>query len=465
MGLEEKSVIQLIVFAAISIPAIWFSLFWIRVLFIPSSRGKLSIFSPIVTSSCQISFRNDDLIPIIAGSWLTIWLFLVTIGWSIAIRQEPVLYKSGHRLTSFPNCCQKIAKSDQFENWFETDYLPKILQRQRLAVAQRRFIVFQSSPSRAMHEQIGGLFTAFAFAMISGRELLVDWPPEMSAVLQTPGWEWDYSKIFRKKPITPAILDLVAPPSYIVPPAHKWKWADILQENITSKILGDDLVILVDCDDFLAPFLWLNRHYRSFLCGLCNIDEIHEKFGKVLLQWNDRVVQASNEIIKIMGESPVVLVADSKIASRQKLKQMTDTMMRCADASNHGKVPWLVLRNGGGLSSFPPWDMIGHHKQFFFESFNSLKNMNTLEEKAAVLYCMANVSKAVIGFTGSAIAESLAYAVGAPLYLVLHRTPFCGEVPIRIPCIKKWNSVLNSPAINLSKFMSAEMTNMLKCRV
>jgi hypothetical protein len=465
MGFEDRSFSCYAVFVSISVPSIWFSLFWIRVLFIPNSRSKISVFSPIPTSSCQVSFRNDDLIPMIAGSWLTIWLFLVTIGWSIAIRQDPVVYKSQHKLTSFPQCCKDPPHRDAFQNWFSEEYVPGIRRRQKKSVSNRRFLVFQPSPSRQLHEQVNGLFTAFGFSIVSDREMLVDWPAEMNEVLSCPGWEWDYSVVFPKHPITPAIVDLVAMPSYIVPPAHKWKWADILQENVTKKILGDDQVILIDCDDFLSPFLWLNPTYRGFLCSLSTIDMIYENFGGSLLNWSSVALNVSKAILKEMHGEPVILYADSRIAARQRLRQMTDTMLRCADAVDSGDVPWLVVRNGGGLSRFPAWPGIGRHDTYLYYQFRQLDELETAELKAAVLYCLARSSKGVIGFTGSGMSESIAYTSGSPLFMVLHRTPFCSQVPIRIPCISKWKSVLNSPSINLSRFMSAEMTNMLKCQV
>jgi hypothetical protein len=423
------------------------------------------VFSPIPTSSCQVSFRNDDLIPIIAGSWLTIWLFLVTIGWSIAIRQDPILYKSHHKLTSFPQCCKDPPHRDAFETWFSEEYVPAIRGRQKNPMANRRFLVFQPSPLRELHQQVNGLFTAFAFAIVSNREMLVDWPVEMSQVLGPPGWEWDYSVVFPKRPITPAILDLVAMPSYIVPPAHKWKWADILQENVTTKILGDDEVILIDSDDFLSPFLWLNPNYRSFLCSLSTIDMVYENFARSLLNWRSLALNISKAIVKEVHGEPMILYADSRIAARQRLRQMTDTMLRCADAADSEDVPWLVVKNGGGLSRFPAWPGIGRHDTYLYYQFPQIEELETAELKAAVLDCLARVSKGVIGFTGSGMAESIAYASGSLLFLVLHRTPFCSHVPIRIPCITKWKSVLNSPTINLSRFMSAEMTNMLRCQV
>jgi hypothetical protein len=140
-------------------------------------------------------------------------------------------------------------------------------------------------------------------------------------------------------------------------------------------------------------------------------------------------------------------------------------MMRCADLADDQNSPWLIVKNGGGLSRFPAWEGIGSHQIFMYSQFQSREDFETPELQSAVLYCLAKLSKSVISFTGSGMAESIAYASGSYFYLVLHRTPFCSAVPIRIPCIAKWKSVLNSPAINLSRFMSAEMTNMLKCQV
>ena len=48
IGLEAKSISFYIFLILVSIPTIWIALFWLKILFIPSSRGKLSIFSPFL---------------------------------------------------------------------------------------------------------------------------------------------------------------------------------------------------------------------------------------------------------------------------------------------------------------------------------------------------------------------------------------------------------------------------------
>jgi hypothetical protein len=50
---------------------------------------------------------------------------------------------------------------------------------------------------------------AFAFAIISGRELLVNWPHEINQILRSEGRKWHSAAVFMKRPIMLAILDLV----------------------------------------------------------------------------------------------------------------------------------------------------------------------------------------------------------------------------------------------------------------
>lgn len=461
IGLQEKSLLFYLLFVGISVPVIWFSLFWIKVLLVPNSRGKLSIFSPLPTTSCQISIRNDDLIPVIAGSWLTVWLFMVTIGWSMAIRHEPILYKTGHRVTIFPKTCPK--HGNEFEDWFKRVYLPNIKTIQKLPIGKRKFLVFQPTASLDFDEKISGLMTSFVLAVVLNRELLVDWSHEMNEILESPGWEWDYSRLFPKKPMTPTILDLVTRPSYIVPPSHSWSWADLLQANLTEVMSYNNIVMIIDCDEFVAPLLWLNPVYKSFFCGLCDVQDIYTSLAKVLLNWTPKL-EAMATAARSVVKDGVIMIADSTITTRQRLRAMTDTMMRCADRIDPKKNQWLIVRNGGGLTEFPAWPEIGPHQVVYQEALPEVDPLKK-DLAAAVLFKLAQKSRAVVGFTGSSLAESIAFSAGIPLYVVMHRTPFCGEVTIRLPCIYKWRAILNSPRVNMSSFMSAEMTNMIKCKV
>ncbi|OHS99385.1 hypothetical protein TRFO_34152 [Tritrichomonas foetus] len=486
LGYEEKSIAFYLVFIAISVPTIWIALFWFKILFIPSSRGKLSIFSPLPINVCQISFKNDDLIPVVAGTWLILWAFVLTIGWSFAIRQETLYYKLNNGITAFPNCCKRrgsfqesqfshnsdishntLTSQENFEtnfsDWFTNSYLPNIGFRQMRPIDERKFLVFQPDPSLSFEHQINGLLSSFALALVSDRELLVDWADDMNEAFLSPGWEWRYEKLFPKRPITHTILDLVTPPSFIVPPAHKWRWSDILQANISEKLFLFDKVVLVDCDEFIAPLIWANPVYRSFLCSICNIDEAYTNFASVLLVFSKNVKSLSTSIKTEIGNQSIISVADSTIASVHRLKTMTDTMLRCMDSIDNDQQSWLLIKKGSGFSSIK-WKKLGPHKIFTFDDLECLKKVKNQALKTAALFHLTKSSEAIVGFTGSALAESLAYSSNKQLFLVLHRTPFCGNVAVRIPCVEKWNLILNSPGINLTQFMVSEMTNFMYCR-
>lgn len=463
IGFEEKSILFYLTLCAISIPVLWFALFWIKILYIPSSRGKLSIFSPLPTNICMIQmYKNEGIIPVVSGSWLIMWLFIITLGWSIAIRQDPISYKLHHKITGFHACCEN--GSGNFMEWYKKKYLPLIHRKQNLTLDQRKFIVYQPSASLNLEQQLNGLFSAFALSIISKREFLVDFQHEFQEVFEKPEWDWEYSKLFPSRPITHTILDFVTLPSYIVPPAHKWRWSDIVSSNISETLFRNDRIVMVDCDDFIAPLFWLNPLYRKTLCKICSIDQIYHNFAKVLLNWKVEVKHAADAISQEIHGNAVIAIADSRIASRSRLGKMLDTMMRCSDIANRNQKSWLIVKRGGGLGSFPKWDQIGPHNVYIYDDLECVKKMGTILRNAALHYTSLNAT-AIVGFTGSAIAESLAYGSGIPLYLVLHRVPFCGEVEIRIPCIQKWHLFLNSPGINITTFMTSEMSNQLKCRI
>ena len=471
-GYEPETISYFILFFGISVPLIWIALFWVKVLFIPSSRGKISIFSPFLTKYFQISFKNETLIPIVSGTWLTIWLFIVTLGWCMAVRSNPIAYKTKHQITSFPPCCQ--SPGTNFSNWFIETYVPSIAQKQKLPLSERKFLVFQPSITTTFESIINGLFSVFALAIVSDRELLVDWSLDMHNLLRPPYWEWTYGKLFPSASMIHPILDFVTSPSYIVPPPHKWKYSDLLQENITIKLLKNDHIIFVDNDEFFAPFLWMNPYYRNKLCGLCDITQIFKEFSDVLLRFSDNIetlAQKVKEELNLTGTSEtsnsdfVIGIADSTVGPKQRMTELKDTLTRCLDAIYPTADTWIIWKKGGGFGEFPKWDQIGNHKIFTIDDIQSLKKSDLLE-KTAVLHKLAMTdAKGIAGFAGSSLLESLAYSSGLNLYQVLHKFPVCAETVIRVPCMKKWKKILNSPGIDLQKFMTAEMMNQMKCNI
>lgn len=466
-GFTPDTMIFFVLFLLISIPLIWIALFWIKALFVPSQRGKISIFSPLTTKFGQISFKNESLIPIIAGSWLTVWVFIISIGWCMAIRSSPIAYKNKHQIISYSPTCSSPGMN--FSNWLHDTYIPSISKKQNLSISQRKFIVFQPSLSTNLESMINGLFTAFSLAIVSDRELLVDWPLEMHNLLRTPLWEWSFSKLFTAAPMTHAILDFVSSPSYIVPPSHKWKYADLLQENISEKMLLKDHIIFVDSDEFLAPLIWLNPNYRSFLCSLCDITNIFKVFSDALINFSDNVEvlahKVESEINLSNSQGVVVGIADSTVGSKQHIIELTDTLSRCMDAVYPSADKWIIWKKGGGLSKFPKWTTIGNHHAIIFNDLKSLQDSDLIEREAVLYAITVGHAKAVVGFAGSPLLEFLTFSSGLPLYQVLHKFPVCGEIDIRVPCMKKWQQIINSPSINLSKFMTSEIMNQVKCNL
>lgn len=462
IGLEAKSISFYIFLILVSIPTIWIALFWLKILFIPSSRGKLSIFSPFLINQCQISFRNDDMVTVVAGVWLILWTFMLTIGWSFSIRQNVIYYKVGDKLASFPNCCDKYGNN--FHNWFKNEYMPSIIYRQQRKIEKRKFLVFQPSSSFSFEKQVNGLLSSFALAIVSDRELLVDWSDEMNEIFKSPGWNWQFSKLFpKKKWLNHITFDLVTPPSFIVPPAHKWRWSDLLQADISKKMFGSEKVVMVNIDEFIAPLLWANPVYRKEMCQLSNIDQIYSNFASVLLNFSDKVVNISQKIRNEVGESAVIAIADSRLAAINKLKKMTDTMLRCMDAIDNEQKSWLINKQGSAISSVLKWKKIGIHAIFTLNDLDCLKNVKGKLRSAALLH-YSDKAEAVVGFTGSKLAETIAFGRNISLYFVLHRIPFCSKVAIRLPCIEKWPNIINSAGINLDRFMVSEMNNFMNCR-
>lgn len=61
--------------------------------------------------------------------------------------------------------------------------------------------------------------------------------------------------------------------------------------------------------------------------------------------------------------------------------------------------------------------------------------------------------------------ESVALSNNVPFYSVFNSMPFCGEMTIKIPCLRKWNNILNSPGLKNLSFISSEMTNQQRCQI
>ena len=323
--------------------------------------------------------------------------------------------------------------------------------------------MFQPTPSLSFVQQINGLLSTFAFALITNRELLVDWDPDMDKIFLSPGWKWKFEDLFPTRPITHMIFDFVSTPSFIVPPAHKWRWANVLQSNLTEAMLQDShQIIIINCDEFIAPFLWANPVYRQYLCKICNIDTIYANFASVLIKFSKKIVDLSNKIKNITGDSYSIAVGDSGVAALYRIRTMTDTMVRCMDYTNSSQNSWLFIRIKNSFSSIK-WKSVGNHKILIYDELECLKKVKQ-DYQTATLYCLAMTSNAIYGFTGSHLAESLAYSSGKQLYVVLHRIPFCGEATFRLPTIEKWPMILNSPGINLTKFMVSEMNNYMNSR-
>lgn len=462
VGFEEKSISFYIFIILISTPTICIALFWFKVLFIPSSRGKLSIFSPFFTNVCQISFRNDDMVTVVAGTWLILWTFLLSIGWSFSIRRNIIHYKIGDKFNVFPNCCYKYGNS--FQSWFQKEYIPSIVSKQHEKIENRKFLVFQPSISLNFEQKINGLLSSFALAIITDRELLIDWPDDMDVLFKSPGWIWKYSTLFpQKKWYGHVTFDFVTPPSFIVPPAHKWRWSDLLQSNVTKTMFHSEKVVMVNIDEFIAPLLWANPVYRQKLCQLTNIDQIYSNFASVLLVFNDKVVKISKKIQKEVGSSTLISIADSSLAPLDSLNTMTSTLLRCMGSVDNDQRNWLIVKKGSSFLTNIKWTKVGDHNVYIFNELECLKNVKS-DLQLASLFHYSKSAEAILGFTGSKLAESIAFGYNKSLYMVLHRIPFCSKVAIRLPCVEKWPNIVNSKGIDLSRFMVSEMNNFMHCQ-
>ena len=294
IGFFPQTLLFFVFIIIISILLEWISVFWVKILFFPSNRGKLSLFSPFTTKFLQITFKNDGFIPVISILWLSIWLFIVSIGISCSIRQNPVYFKNFNKIQPFHSCCKTIESNFSF--WYQNEYLPFIFNEQKRSINERKFILFQPTSLNNLENLINGLFTSFSLSIITNRELLIDLPIDFLELFEFNQWEWNFNKIFPKFPLNYILLDLTTSPSFIVPPVHGWFWSDLLTKNLSNTILLNHQVVIVDCNEFLSPIFWSNPIYKQKLCSICNIDLIYSSFSNLFLKFNKNILELSNNI-------------------------------------------------------------------------------------------------------------------------------------------------------------------------
>jgi len=451
-GFDPSSVQFVLLFSFSSIVLIWYSIFWIKVLFIPGNRGKISVFAPIPIRVNQHSFKTDGILAMVSIAWVSIWAFIVILGISLGIRKDPVFYKSNNNVKPSHHCCQP--KKNNFSNWFKDDYLTMIRLKQNETFEKRQFIVFHPFKDTSFNQIIDGLFTAFALSIISGRELLIDIQPEICDLLKNPGWIWRREEVFHHLPFNYEILDFTQIPSFIVAPAHKWRWSDILHRNLTSIVMTKHQVVLLDSDEFLAPLFWSNPNYRTMLCSICDITEIYFEFSGVFLNFADSVNVIAQRFLQNVKSKPALAIFDDH--EIRYTKMMQDTAYRC-----------LMMK------SEPEQDFVVYFGKKFLYINHTVHSINNSPELigvnsyflSAVLFIISSYSSHIIGFSGSKLSESLAYSFNKPFYRVLRSFPLCDEVPIRIPCLNKWIQILNSPSMDIGSFMVAEFNNYDNCNL
>ena len=457
--LSPHSIWFYVVFCTLSILMVWISLFWIKILFIPGNRGKISIFSPLPLNIAHISFRNDGLIPIVSGTWLTIWLFIVTVGWSCAVRQDPFPYKKETQWIGYNRTCRA---NGNFTTWFNEQYMPFVEREKKKSLENRRFLLYQAPLEASFDQFVGGMFTAFVFSIISEREFLIDYPQEFENIFVSPGWEVNISNVWPSIPFGHTILDICTSPSFIVPPNHKWDWSDIVMSNV-SKLLSTRQFVVVESDEYFGPLLWANPLYRDKLCSVCGVEEAYHNFGKLFLKFTPFIQSHANRIRSIMKNTNFsIAVTDTRVIQGKKARQMLDTSLRCITSTSSDNASFLFVPSQKAGYHYPHWKPHGLHNIYTYQEFSTIKKLSQFHQ-AAILYELANSAEEVLTFQGSHLGESLAYSRGIPLYTVLQRVPFCGETGIRLPCIDKFVSILGSKGTNLSVFMTAELSNQMKC--
>jgi len=431
---------------------------WVQILFSRENRTRISFFEPFHYKNFGFASKNSNMLYSVCIFWITIWLSYCSIGWSLGLRSKGPERKQNSQLKNIISCC--ASSGLDFVSWFRTKYLPEMKIRQTKPNNQRQFVLFRPTPGLKLEQIIAGLFTSFTISVVSNRELIVDWPKSMGLILDNPGWNWNYHDIkqFIKSEM---VLDLESKPSLFFKPSHNWKWSDLLQKNISDSIFQAHQMIIVQCNEFVGSVLWANPVYRSLLCSLCSVIDAYKEFSSVLLNWNQRVINAAESISREIGYGALIMVPDKNVITRSKKDIMLDVMQRCGDSINHSTKEWLVIRNGESLRRFPKWDQIGPHHIDLLENLNSTKQF-TKNMLMAAIHVYAKNSPAVIGFFGSQLMESLAYSSNKPLYFVFHRISVCGSASIRLPIISKWNEIVNQKGIDYEQFFTSEFVNQFK---
>ena len=446
-----------VIFITLSVLMVWISLFWIKILFIPGNRGKISIFSPLPVNFAHISFRNDGLIPIVAGTWLTIWLFIVTVGWLCAVRQDPFPYKRETKWIGYNRTCKA---NGNFTEWFTNEYMPFVEREKAKDLDARKFLLFQPPLGATFDQFISGMFTAFIFSIISEREFLIEYPQEFQNIFQNPGWEVNVSNVWPSIPFGHTILDLCTSPSFIVPPNHKWQWSDIVMSEV-STLLSNRQFVVVQSDEYLGPLIWANPYYRQRLCHICGVEEAYQNFANLFLNFTPFIEDYALKVKSLMSnKSFTIAVTDTKIIQGNRKRQMLDTSLRCMSSFSSPNATFLFVSRES--QNYPYWRPLGPHEIYNFNDLIVDFKLSKFHERA-VLYMLTKEAEAVLSFQGSHLGESLAYSANKPFYSVLQRVPFCGEVPIRLPCIDKFDSIIGWKGSNISVFMTAELSNQMKC--
>lgn len=453
----NDSVYFYIIYFSITFLLSWISIFWIKILFIPANRGKISVFSPFPINSIQISFKNDGLIPTVAGCWLSCWLLIVSVGWICGIRENSIYYRTLKIKNPIKPCCGNIKTN--FTQWFHDEYLPKIKLMQNKPIESRKFILFQPLNNVPFEEKLFGLYTSFALSIISSRELIIEYQ-QNEFPLKSPGWEWNFSKIFETTQHS-KIIDLSTRPSFIVPDSHQWKWAELLNGDINNKILQSNQIILIDCNEFLAPLIWANPTYKNVLCQICTPQEIYSAFSSVFLHFDKKFTDMVN--IYQPKSNYSLIITDYQSKSHVKTRAMLDTIIRCISHETSENEEWVVV-NIGSISNFPSHQSYGGHKV----SFYNLEKLSITEHGQlynSAVHIIGKKANKIIGFTGSSLAQSVAYSNKKPLLSVHHHSNFCGEESITIPCIKMWKFITNVPELNLGEIFNTEMFGYDNCYV
>lgn len=454
-GFEKFSVNFCIIVIIFSFFLLWISIFWINVLFIPIVSGRISLFSPLTSYFFQIPFKTSRSVQVVAGFWLTLWLLVVTIGWSLVLKENPIIYHLNNKIP-YKRCCN--SNQNNFYFWFITNYLQNITKLSEKAISNREFIVYQPSTSYTYVETLNGMFTAFVLAMLSGREFLINTNDEFSSTLKKPGWNWIYREVINDTLTSYAHYDLSVPPSHIITPLFNWE--SLLLDDINRSFLGNNKVVYIDARDFLVPFFYANPHHRGFLCNICDISQIYTALSRQFLRYTDQIVNEAESLTsQIHNNYSVSLVS----ASGSNLKQMVDTSLRClSKQSKNEDQHWVIVQLGNIKKKLIKFHNISQHRIHIFGP-SEIPSKYSREFRTAVLYYICSKADYVISFSGDSISESISLSSDIPIYVVYKNYPVCADVAVRLPCIKSWKRIMGSIGNDFDKVMIAEFINQYKC--